>query len=75
MLEQGKNYTDLANTKVEFGYLFMIGDHDIEALLKVITDKTTIYFAVHKSSVMMLSPDFNEQNFDFTTETFLDIHG
>ena len=37
LLEEGSDYNELAYTKVEFGYLFDIDDHGIEALLKVIT--------------------------------------
>lgn len=55
LLEEGSDYNELAYTKVEFGYLFDIDDHGIEALLKVITDKTTAYFAVQGTSMMRLN--------------------
>lgn len=46
ILVQGEDYKELAGTTVKFGYLFDIDNHGIEALFKVITDKTTAYFAV-----------------------------
>ena len=46
LLEEGNDYVDLAYTTVQFGYLFDIENHGLEALLKVVTDKTTAYFAV-----------------------------
>lgn len=71
-LKQGEHYNDLAYTTVEFGYLFDIDDHGLEALFKVITDKGTFYFAAQKES--LLSLDFNEALFQTTTEGFLDLH-
>ena len=40
LLEEGSDYVDLEYTTVQFGYLFDIEDHGLEALLKVVTDKT-----------------------------------
>ncbi len=73
MLEEQIDYQDLINTKVVFGYLFDIEGHGIEALLKVITDKTTAYFAVQGESLLRLN--FSEELFQGTTETFLILHG
>ena len=72
-LEKGTDYDDLANTKVEFGYLFLIEGHGLEGLYKIITDKTTAYFAVQGEKLMKLK--FNEELYKSTVEGFLDIHG
>lgn len=72
IMVQGEDYEDLAGTTVKFGYLFDIDNHGIEALFKVITDKTTAYFAVQGEKMMRLN--FNEELFQSTTETFLSIH-
>lgn len=73
LLEEGSDYNKLAYTKVEFGYLFDIDDHGIEALLKVITDKTTAYFAVQGTSMMRLN--FSNELFNTTVEGFMNFHG
>lgn len=73
LLEEGSDYNELAYTKVEFGYLFDIDDHGIEALLKVITDKTTAYFAVQGTSMMRLN--FSNEIFNTTVEGFMIFHG
>lgn len=72
LLAEGEDYTELANTKCEFGYLFDIEGHGIEALFKLETDKTTAYFAAQGDKLMRLN--FNEELFRTTTEGFLDIH-
>lgn len=72
ILEEGTDYQDLLYTRVEFGYLFDIEDHGIEALFKVITDKTTAYFAVQGETLLRLN--FSEELFKGTTETFLALH-
>lgn len=72
LLSEDVDYENLAYTKVEFGYLFDIDDHGIEALLKIITDKTTNYFAVQGTKMMIL--DFSEELFQITVEGFLDLH-
>lgn len=73
LLEEGSDYNELVYTKVEFGYLFDIDDHGIEALLKVITDKTTAYFAVQGTSMMRLN--FSDELFNTTVEGFMNFHG
>ena len=73
LLEEGSDYNELAYTKVEFGYLFDIDDHGMEALLKVITDKTTAYFAVQGTSMMRLN--FSDELFNTTVEGFMNFHG
>jgi len=45
----------------------------IEALLKVITDKTTAYFAVQGTSMMRLN--FSDELFNTTVEGFMNFHG
>ncbi len=73
LLRQDEDYEALAYTKVEFGYLFDIEFHGIEALFKVITDKTTVYFAVQGTKLMRL--DLTEALFQATVDGFLDLHG
>lgn len=72
IMVQGEDYEELAGTTVKFGCLFDIDNHGIEALFKVITDKTTAYFAVQGENMMRLN--FNEELFQSTTETFLSLH-
>ncbi len=73
ILEAGVDYGELAGTKCEFGYLFDIDGHGLEALFKIITDKTTAYFAAQGDKLMRL--DFNEELFNTTTDGFLSMHG
>lgn len=73
LLVQGEDYGELANTKCEFGYLFDIEGHGLEALFKLTTDKTTAYFAAQGDKLMRLN--FNEVLFKTTVEGFLDVHG
>jgi len=73
LLEEGVDYDDLAYTTVDFGYLFLIENHGIEALFKITTDKDVLYFACQKES--MLRVNLNEALFISTTEGFLDFHG
>lgn len=72
ILKQDEDYEQLIYTTCEFGYLFEIDGHGLEALLKITTDKGTFYFAAQKSSLMQL--DFNEELFKDTTHTFLSLH-
>ncbi len=69
ILVQGQDYEDLAFTTITFGYLFDIDEHGIEALFKVITDKTTTYFAAQGTNLMRLN--FNEKSFQSTVDGFL----
>lgn len=72
MLKQGEDYEQLAYTECEFGYLFVIEGHGLEALFKIVTDKGIFYFAAQKSSLSRLT--LNEELFQSTTDTFLDLH-
>jgi hypothetical protein len=72
ILQQGVDYENLAYMTVEFGYLFDIEGHGIESLLKIITDKTTAYFAVQGTNIMRL--DFSEDLFQTTVAGFLELH-
>lgn len=72
ILIQGEDYEELAGTTVTFGYLFDIDNHGLESLFKIITDKTTAYFAAQGEKLMRL--DFNDELFQSTTETFLSLH-
>ncbi len=71
-LKQGEHYNNLAYTTVEFGYLFDIDEHGLEALFKITTDKGIFYFAAQKQSLITLN--FNEALFKTTTDGFLDLH-
>ena len=72
LLIKDDDYENLTCTKVEFGYLFDIDGHGIEALFKVITDKTIKYFAVQGTKMMIL--DFSEELFQTTVDGFLNLH-
>jgi len=72
ILQQGVDYENLAYTTVEFGYLFDIEGHGIEALLKIITDKTMAYFAAQGTKMMRLN--FSEELFQTTVDGFLELH-
>ena len=67
------DYGNLAYTKVEFGYLFQVEGRGTEALFKVTTDKTTVYFAVQGARLMRLN--FSEELFQTTVDSFLELHG
>lgn len=72
MLVRGTDYDDPAASKYKFGYLFDIEDHGIEALFKLITDKTVCYFAVQSNTMLRL--DIDEEIFADTTEKFLALY-
>ena len=72
LLSEDMDYKNLEYTKVVFGYLFDIDGHGIEALFKVITDKTIKYFAVQGTKMIML--DFSEELFQTTVDGFLNLH-
>lgn len=73
LLVEGEDFGELANTRVEFGYLYYFEDHGIESLFKLETDKTTAYFAAQGNKLMRLN--FTEELFRSTIEGFLDAHG
>lgn len=72
LLKQGEDYSELSFTKCEFGYLFVIEEHGLEALFKITTDKGEFYFAAQRDSIIRLN--FNEELFQTTTDTFLSLH-
>lgn len=72
LLDKDKDYSELANTIVEFGYLYDFEGHGIEALMKVITDKGTVYYAVQGTKMMRL--DLSEEIFNTYVEGFIKIH-
>lgn len=72
LLTAGEDYEQLIRTTCDFGYLFVIEGHGLEALFKITTDKGIFYFAAQKSSIMRLS--INEDMFQDTTQVFLDLH-
>lgn len=73
MLQPEKEYEDKAHISVEFGYLFDIEGHGIEALFKLITDRTIAYFAVQGTKLRRLA--LSEALFRSTVEGFMDLHG
>ena len=73
LLEKDKDYSELANTIVDFGYLYDFEGHGIEALLTVVTDKETVYFAVQGTKMMRV--DLTEETFNAYVEGFIKIHG
>ncbi len=74
LLEQGSDFTDAVNTKVEFGYIYLREDN-YEAMFKVITDKKTVYFAVQKGQMMRLNDTFNDLMFEGTAKQMKELHG
>ncbi|MDR0847740.1 MAG: hypothetical protein LBN10_01645 [Propionibacteriaceae bacterium] len=72
-LHQGEDYQELANTLVEFGYVFLMENHGVEALFRVTTDKAICYFAAQGESIQRLALD--EDMFHFISDTFMDMHG
>jgi hypothetical protein len=72
-LREGEDYDTLAGLSLEYGYLFEIDDHGLEALFKIVTDRGSFYFAAQKQSILRL--DFSEDLFRSTTESFLTRHG
>lgn len=72
MLTEGEDYQQLVNTECEFGYLFDIEDHGLEALFKITTDKGTFYFAAQREALMRLN--INEAYFQATKDSFLMLH-
>lgn len=72
LLKQGEDYGQMGAFPCEFGYLYDIEEHGVEALFKLTTDQTVCYFAAQKESLMRL--DFTEELFQSTTEGFLNLH-
>ncbi len=72
LLREGEDYQELAYAQCQFGYLFVIEGHGLEALFKLMTDKGTTYFAAQKQSLLRLH--FTEELFQNATETFLSLH-
>ncbi|MBR5759187.1 MAG: hypothetical protein IKX88_11395 [Thermoguttaceae bacterium] len=73
ILTQGEDYQDLVNTIVKFGYLYDVESRGTEALFKVVTDKTTVYFAVQFDKLLRL--DFTEEAFNDTVARMKEAHG
>ncbi|MFC3158010.1 hypothetical protein SAMN05443633_104352 [Chryseobacterium arachidis] len=73
-LEQGEDFTELAYTKVEFGYIYS-REAGYESLFKVITDQKTVFFAAQKGSLMRLQDAFTEEQFQGTVEQMKLFHG
>ena len=60
----GEDYNKFAYSSCEFGYLFDVRDHGIDALFKLVTDKTTAYFAIQGGEFIRLN--FTEERFRST---------
>lgn len=73
LLVKDEDFTELGGTKCEFGYLFDIEGHGLEALFKLVTDKTVAYFAAQGDKLMRLN--FNDELFQSTVDGFLELHG
>lgn len=72
MLAEGTDYKTLDGTCCQFGYLFLIDGHGLEALFKVETDLGTAYFAAQGDRLLRLS--INEALFKNLTSAFPELH-
>ncbi len=72
MLVEGEDYNEFDGITCEFGYIFSVEDHGLEALFKITTDMGPHYFAAQGSSLSRLS--INEEIFRSTTENVLSMH-
>lgn len=73
-LEKGEDFTDLAYTKVEFGYIYS-RENSYESLFKVITDRKTVFFAAQKGKLIHLQETFTEEHYQGTVEQMKAFHG
>lgn len=73
-LEEGEDFTELAYTKVEFGYIYS-REGNYESLFKVVTDKKTIFFAAQKGRLIRLQDAFSEVQYQGTVEQMIAFHG
>ncbi len=71
---------DFKNLKIEFGYLFLDDDNEVNTLLKVIVPKKlfkhekVFYIAIQKKRLMLLGDNFTEQLFRKTSQDMLVMH-
>lgn len=72
ILQKGTDFEGTKNIRAKFGYLFYFEGHGTEALFKIITDKTTAYFAVQGTDLMRLN--LSEEFFQATVDQFLSIN-
>ena len=72
LLSPGEDYGELNRTKVRFGYLFQVEDRGIQAMFKIMTDKTTAYFIVQGSSLSRMN--FTEETYKSLVEQTLELH-
>ncbi len=72
-LVKGRDYGSFSDLRAEFGYIFIIEDHGIEALFKISAPRGTFYFLAHGDMIAAL--DFDEQLFKSTVDAFLSFHG
>lgn len=52
----------LSSFQMQFGYIFTKEDGFLEALIKIICDEKTFYFACQKGSLMLINIDENQYN-------------
>ena len=71
-LQKDLDYAELANTIVQFGYLYEFENHGLEALFKVVTDRTIAYFAVQGEKMMRLN--LTEAVFDAYVDSFSELN-
>ncbi len=72
-LVKGRDYGSFSDLRAEYGYIFIIEEHGIEALFKISAPRGTYYFAVRGDRVVEL--DFDEKLFRRTADAFLSFHG
>ena len=63
---------DFADVEVEFGYLFMIEGHGLEALFKIEKNDDVYYFAAQQAELMLV--DINEGQYDATVDRMVSQH-
>lgn len=73
-LEKDEDFGELANTEVEFGYIYSREDN-YESLFKIVTDKKTVFFAAQRGKLMRLQDAFTEGQFQRTVEQMKEFHG
>lgn len=72
LLVESGDLADSSSAESQFGYLFDIDGHGLEALFKLTADSGVFYFAAQGESLLRLT--INEEMFAETTEQFLKLH-
>jgi len=74
LLVAGKDYDVLDEMRVVFGFLYYL-ENQVIAMFKIITDKTTVYFAKQLGSTSRLDDNKAEQNFCQMVEMMKHVNG